>query len=200
MTATYQEAVEKTVETMSPIENPHDLMRFLEKLPELDHLKIELIDGKIVMQASAAPLHNLIVSELSAQFRAQGWVALGEQALFTPSSSFEPKPDLSVTTLDAVADNANPFPCQRVPLVVEVVSGDKDVDHVKKRFWYGTVSIPLYLLVDPHDGICALHSHPRDHGYRTVSTTEFGEPIELTEPFSFALDTRSFKLYPPKCP
>ncbi|WP_052865894.1 Uma2 family endonuclease [Streptomyces niger] len=194
MTLTHHE----TAEDMSPIDDPHDLLRFLEDLPELDQLKIELIDGKIVMQASAAPFHNQIVMKLGMQFESHGWTALPDQALISPISSFEPKADLTVTTPEAMADNANPFPADRVALVVEIVSSDKDVDYIKKRFWYGMSEIPLYLVIDPNIGTCSLHSQPHTNGYRTVTTLEFGEPVELPEPFGFAVDTSAFKLYPPK--
>ncbi|MEU8583639.1 hypothetical protein [Streptomyces abikoensis] len=49
----------------------HDLLRFLDRIPELDVFKIELIDGEIVIQASAAPLDNSIVSKLVTQFDAK---------------------------------------------------------------------------------------------------------------------------------
>lgn len=176
----------------------HDLLRFLDRIPELDVFKIELIDGKIVMQASAAPLHNSIVIKLATQFVANGWEALGEQALISQIPGFEPKPDLSITTVEDVADNRNPFPADRVRMTVEVVSSDRSSDYVKKRLWYAMSKIPLYLLVDPYDGTCKLHSRPQGPTYRTVDTYEFGEPIKLGEPFSFAADTSAFKLYPPK--
>ncbi|MFB4196563.1 Uma2 family endonuclease [Streptomyces carpaticus] len=191
---------EESIVTMSPIANPHELLRFLEELPELDELKIELIDGKIVLQASATPFHNRIVRNLGSQFDRENWEALPEQALASPDSSFEPKPDLAVTTLDAIADNPNPLPCDSVDLVVEVVSSDREVDQVKKLSWYGGSGIPLYLIVDPHEGSCQLHSQPYGAGYRTRTTTEFGRPIELPKPFDFALDTTKFKLYPPRRP
>ncbi|MCA6095006.1 Uma2 family endonuclease [Streptomyces sp. SCA3-4] len=176
----------------------HDLLRFLDKIPELDELKIELIDGKIVMQASAAPLHNLIVGDLAFQFRSNDWVALPEQALISERSGFEPKPDLTITTADEVADNRNPFPTDRTPLVIEVVSSDRTSDYLKKRLWYAISRIPQYLLIDPYDGICTLHSRPQGADYRVLEMHEFGEPIKLAEPFSFALDTTKFRLYPPK--
>lgn len=178
----------------------HDLLRFLETLPELDQLKIELIDGKIVMQASAAPFHNRIVSRLAVQFVTEGWEALGEQALISEISSFEPKPDLTVTTTQAIEDNRNPLPADRADLVVEVVSSDKDGDYIKKRMWYAMSGIPLYLLVDPNNGVIELHSRPEKLSYRSVDPYGFGEFVELPEPFGFRLDTSQFRLYPPKLP
>ncbi|MGW1075461.1 Uma2 family endonuclease [Streptomyces sp. NPDC002537] len=174
----------------------HALLRFLDTLPELDPLKIELIDGKIVMQASAAPLHNIIVAWLARQFLEGGWAALPEQGLISEVGDFEPKPDLTVTPVEELADNRNPYPADRVDLVVEVVSTDKNSDYVKKCSWYAMSKISQYLLIDPFDGVCELHSRPQGAAYRTVDTYEFGEPVKLLEPFSFAVDTSRFKLYP----
>ncbi|MEU9119460.1 Uma2 family endonuclease [Streptomyces sp. NPDC048506] len=178
----------------------HDLLRFLEELPELDQLKIELIDGKIVMQASATPFHNLIVTKLATQFDAGGWTALAEQALISEISSFEPKPDLIVTTAEAIQDNRNPLPADRVDLVIEVVSSDRDSDYIKKRMWYAMSEIPLYLLVDPNEGLIELYSDPSNLSYRRVDPYRFGDAVELPRPFSCSVHTSGFRLYPPKTP
>jgi Uma2 family endonuclease len=190
----------ETVEDVMRSKDGHELLRFLETLPELDQLKIELIDGKIIMQASAAPFHNRIVTKLATQFDAEGWEALGEQALISEISSFEPKPDLTVTTAEAIQDNANPLPADRVDLAIEVVSSDRNSDYIKKRMWYAMSGIPLYLLIDPNDGIIELYSDPEKMTYRRVDPYQFGESVELPGPFSFAIDTSPFRLYPPKLP
>ncbi|MET9482465.1 Uma2 family endonuclease [Streptomyces sp. NPDC006638] len=198
MTLTHHETAEETVRD----DTGHELLRFLETLPELDQLRIELIDGKIVMQASAAPFHNRIVARLSAQFLAEEWEVLPEQAMISDISSFEPKADLTVTTAEKIADNRNPLPADRVDLVVEVVSSDRDSDYVKKRMWYAMSEVPFYLLVDPNDGTVELCSHPdpRKLRYRTTDRFQFGDTVELPVPFSFGVDTSQFKLYPPKPP
>ncbi|WP_369266461.1 Uma2 family endonuclease [Streptomyces harbinensis] len=185
---------------MSPIANPHELLRFLEELPEPNELRVELIDGKIVLQASATPFHQLIVSDLACRFDRDHWEALLGQAVGSSDSSFEPKPDLVVTTRDAITGNPHPLPCGSAALVAEVIADNREVDRIKKLAWYGGSGIPLYLIVDPHDGSCQLHSQPYSAGYRTRTTTEFGRPIELPKPFDFALDTTKFKLYPPRRP
>ncbi|MFF3270445.1 Uma2 family endonuclease [Streptomyces chrestomyceticus] len=187
-----------TVEDIMRAEKGHELLRFLEKIPELDQLKIELIDGKIVMQVSAAPFHNRIVALLTAQVLAEGWEALPEQALVSDISSFEPKADLTVTVEEAIRNNPNPLPADRVDLVVEVVSSDRDSDYIKKRMWYAMSRIPLYLLVDPNECMVELYSEPDHLTYRRVDPYRFGDPVPLPEPFSFAVDTSRFKPYPPK--
>ncbi|WP_050502537.1 Uma2 family endonuclease [Streptomyces monomycini] len=189
-----------TVEDIMRGEKGHELLRFLEKIPELDQLKIELIDGKIVMQASAAPFHNRIVALLTAQVLAEGWEALPEQALVSDISSFEPKADLTVTVEEAIRSNPNPLPADRVDLVVEVVSSDRDSDYIKKRMWYAMSRIPLYLLVDPNECMIELYSEPDHLTYRRVDPYQFGDQVPLPEPFSFAIDTSRFKPYPPKLP
>ncbi|MCX4748562.1 Uma2 family endonuclease [Kitasatospora sp. NBC_01287] len=179
-------------------ETAHDLVRLLEQLPELDAYRIELIDGKIVMLPSAAPFHNFIQTAITSQFFQQGWWSMVEQALVSPERAFEPKPDVVVTSHDEAADNANPFPAHRVAITVEIVSTDRDSDYAKKRAWYALSGIPLYLIVDPNEGIWELHSDPRDGGYRVVAHGRFGEDVELPEPFSFAVGTETFKVYPPR--
>ncbi|MFH8405004.1 Uma2 family endonuclease [Streptomyces sp. NPDC018019] len=189
-----------TAEDIMRGEKGHELLRFLEKIPELDQLKIELIDGKIVMQASAAPFHNYIVALLTAQMISKGRMVLPEQALISDISSFEPKADLTVTTEEAIRANPNPLPADRVDLVVEVVSSDRDSDYIKKRFWYAMSRIPLYLLIDPNECMIELYSEPDRTSYRRVAPYRFGDPVPLPEPFSFPVDTTRFKPYPPKLP
>jgi Uma2 family endonuclease len=179
-------------------ETAHDLVRLLERLPELDAYRIELIDGKIVLLPSAAPFHNFIQVAVSSQFFQHGWWSMTEQALVSAEQAFEPKPDIAVTTHELAADNANPFPAERIAVTVEIVSSDRDSDYTKKRLWFARCGIPLYAVVDPDEGLWELHSQPRGGDYRVVEKGEFGEEIALPEPFSFALSTSSFKVYPPR--
>ncbi|MFE9422182.1 Uma2 family endonuclease [Kitasatospora sp. NPDC006697] len=178
----------------------HGLVRLLESLPEFDSYRIELIDGKLVMLPSAAPFHNLIQVAVSSQLHQRGWAAMTEQALSSSLRSFEPKPDVVATGYEQVADNANPLPADRVLLTVEIVSTDRGSDYAKKRLWYAASGIPLYLIIDPNDGLWELHSGARSGAYRVVEHGEFGEPVELPEPFSFPLSTAQFKIYPPRPP
>ncbi|MCQ4080420.1 Uma2 family endonuclease [Streptomyces sp. RB6PN25] len=178
--------------------NAHDLVRLLEDIPEFDGYKIELIDGNIKMQASATPIHNFIQASVASAFITRGWWSLTEQALISQVAGFEPKPDTVVTAAGKADDNANPFPADRVELIVEIVSTDKDSDYIKKRMWYARSGIPLYVLIDPNDGVCELYSEPHGGVYRTTRTSEFGEPVLLPSPFDFSLDTTSFRLYPPR--
>ncbi|GCD45777.1 Uma2 family endonuclease [Streptomyces paromomycinus] len=181
----------------------HGLLRFLEERPELDHLRIELVEGKIVMRRSGPPYRTCAVALLGSQLTRAGWAALSGQALVSGVPGFEPKADLTVTTEEAIEDNRHPFPADRVLLVAEVleqVVSERDSDYVRKRRWYAMSRIPLHLLVDPDEAVVELHSQPDHLGYRRMDPYRFGDRVPLPEPFSLAVDTSRFKPYPPKLP
>ncbi|WP_050507837.1 MULTISPECIES: Uma2 family endonuclease [Streptomyces] len=176
----------------------HGLLRFLEERPELDHLRIELVEGKIVMRRSGPPFRTRTVALLGTQMEFAGWAGLSGQALISGVPGSEPKADLVVTTDEAMQDNCHPYPADRVHLVVEVVEkvvSERDSDYAGKRRWYARSRIPLHLLVDPNEGAVELHSQPGDLDYGRVDRYRFGEPVALPEPFSFAVDTRRFRAY-----
>ncbi|MEF3113074.1 Uma2 family endonuclease [Streptomyces chrestomyceticus] len=181
----------------------HGLLRFLEERPELDHLRIELVERKIVMRRSGSPYRTCAVAVLGAQLTRAGWVALSGQALVSDVPGSEPKADLTVTTEEAVEDDRHPFPADRVHLVAEVVEevvSERDSDYARKRRWYAMSRIPLHLLVDPNEAVVELYSQPDHLSYRRMDPYQFGDQVPLPEPFSFAIDTSRFKPYPPKLP
>lgn len=148
----------------------HDLLCRLDRLPEFEGYKNELIDGTIRVRRSATPLHNCVKALVASALVDHGWWALCEQALISPVRGYEPKPDVAVTSAEQAADNAHPYPADRVVLTVEI---------------------------DPNDGTCQLRSEPDRASYRVVRHSRFGEPIALPKPFGFDVETDRFKVYPP---
>ncbi|WP_050514899.1 Uma2 family endonuclease [Streptomyces rimosus] len=176
----------------------HGLLRFLEERPELDHLRIELVEGKIVLRRPGPPFRTCTVARLGAQMERAGWAGLSGQALISGVPGFEPKADLTVTTEEAMQDDCHPYPADRVHLVAEVVEkvvSERDSDYARKRRWYAMSRIPLHLLVDPNEGVVELYSQPEDLDYGRVDRYRFGDPVPLPEPFSFAVETRRFRSY-----
>lgn len=49
--------------------------------------------------------------------------------------------------------------------------------------------VPLYLLIDPMEGIARVYSRPGDKGYRQQTEVPLGEPLELPEPWKLTIDT-----------
>jgi Uma2 family endonuclease len=162
-----------------------------------DPYSTELIDGIAVPKPPMTPFRGRIRGGVGMQFDA-GWCPLGGQGLSSHVPGYEPTVDAAVTTEERIADNANPFPADRVELVVDILPVAGDPLRAKKQVWYARSGIPLYLLIDSNDGVCELHSEPHGGAYRTTRTNEFGEPVPLPDPFGFPLDTSSFRLYPPR--
>ncbi|AJT67050.1 hypothetical protein T261_5425 [Streptomyces lydicus] len=138
------------------------------------------------------------MGRLAARFDAAGWEALTGQALIGETSGGESTADLAVATAEAIEGDPSPLPADRVALVGEVVSSGQDGDYAEKRKWYARSGIPLYLLVDPHDGLIELYSRPENLTYRRVAPYRFGDAVDLPEPFSFSVDTSLFRVYPPE--
>lgn len=105
-------------------------------------------------------------------------------------------PDFSVMPRDALPDGSEPVLAEHVLLVAEITSRSNAAhDRKKKRWAYAHGGIPLYLLVDrfdPNGASVILLSQPSGGQYRHQHRVQFGEPITLPEPFTYALDTSDF--------
>src|SRR5690606_5352674 len=105
-------------------------------------------------------------------------------------------PDLFVAPVEVLATPEHWVPPEEVLLAAEVVSpGSKEHDRSRKLGIYPAAAIPLYLLIDPLRGAVTLYATPEDGEYRESETVTFGKPVEIPEPFGFALDTGVFQAY-----
>jgi hypothetical protein len=77
-------------------------------------------------------------------------------------------------------------------MVAEVTSGRPEKDRGPKRRGYAAAGIPFYLLIDRTEGTVTRYSTPMDEDYREIVRVPSGKPLDLPEPFSFALDTAAF--------
>lgn len=85
-----------------------------------------------------------------------------------------------------------------VLMAVEVTSRDTDTnrrDRVEKPYGYAAVGIPLYLLVDRDAWSLTVHAEPKNGEYRTTSTYDFGEVVQLPAPVGITLETEKLKDY-----
>ncbi|MFF6874478.1 Uma2 family endonuclease [Streptomyces sp. NPDC012474] len=81
------------------------------------------------------------------------------------------------------------MPCEGVTMVLEVTFTRSDIDRVTKRRCYARGGIPFYLLVDRDASSVTLFTGLEKNDYGLLSTTTFGGPLTLPEPFAFDLDT-----------
>ncbi len=83
-----------------------------------------------------------------------------------------------------------------VLLVAEITSpSTRARDLQAKVKGYAHSNVPIYLLIDPHDGdgSTTVYSHPDGKGlYRDEHRAMFGEKLTLPEPLGLELDTTGF--------
>ncbi|WP_306824565.1 Uma2 family endonuclease [Streptomyces sp. JJ38] len=66
--------------------------------------------------------------------------------------------------------------------VLEVISkGTGAHDYGQKLRVYAAAKVPVHLIADPYVGRCHVYVHPKDGGYGTQITADFGEPLDLTD-------------------
>lgn len=83
--------------------------------------------------------------------------------------------------------------CEDVEFVAEVISeGTAHHDYGPKRTAYATAGVAAFLIADPHQGKCRLHSEPVDGEYLRELTVAFGMDIDLTTPLGLVLRTGDF--------
>jgi Uma2 family endonuclease len=172
----------------------------------LDHMEVpegynvELINGEIILSPSGKPLHWEIQLELIQQFGIhREWRIGAEQTVIHPNFADEPRPDFFAMPASVPVEPDGVFPADRIEFIVEVLSrNNRGTDLVDKVEVYARFGIGLYLIIDPFKGQCVSHRSPKAEGYAESSMTDFGGPVELPEPFGFAIDTSRFGRYPVK--
>lgn len=159
--------------------------------------KFETIGNEIVMQAGTRWEHDGIVDLLKMQIPRKTFAKLTNVDLQLTVEPQQPIPDLVVVP-EPLAPGAKPW-AHETELLVEVVSQSSfRIDYEAKKFRYAKSGAPQFLLVDPREGLCLLHTCP-DKGngtYDDVVTTKFGQPISGLICMDGAdLDTTEFPRY-----
>jgi Uma2 family endonuclease len=162
----------------------------------IEGIRVELLDGRLVMSPPPAVRHNRavwwLVGALFDAARTNGWDLLQTTAVHIAATRDRPQPDLVVAPPGAPQYDDHELYAHGVLLVAEVVSPSSGHDDREfKRDAYARGGVPLYLLIDPQkaEQAVTLFSDPRPDGYRSRTRAPFGDPITLPEPFGMVLDT-----------
>ncbi|GAA5041918.1 Uma2 family endonuclease [Thermocatellispora tengchongensis] len=159
-----------------------------------ENLRVEIINGRIVVNPMPTINHAKTVNELQSRLnetaRRRGWHVLQNIKLH-----FGPQSDRAIPDLSVISDNARMWGDDEVfsddaLLAVEVVSKSSiRNDHLHKPRAYAGGGVPLYLIVDPFDRTARLFSMPKDGRYAAETGVRLGEPLELPAPWEITLDT-----------
>ncbi|MEU7892511.1 Uma2 family endonuclease [Nonomuraea sp. NPDC049152] len=156
--------------------------------------RVEVVNGRIVVNDVPTGLHNDIVSNLLLQIvavvAANGWKLWTNIKIFLGPQADRYIPDLTVVPRDPRMRGPDEVQGDVTELVVEVVSPSSvNDDHVVKPREYAKATVSLYLLIDPEQGIAVLFSSPAGGSYQQRVQVALGAPLDLPEPWKLTIDT-----------
>jgi Uma2 family endonuclease len=173
------------------------------KMDTPEGYRAEFIEGEIVVSPAPLGKHEKILSRINRQIVRKSSVDMdlsGHKGLeLVPGGRCTKNlviPDGVYAPMELdLFEGADPWmPSDGVAMVTEVTSTGGDRDRTVKRHCYAKAGIPLYLLVDREAESVTLFREP-DEGaedYREHVRQVFGKPLDLPEPFGFALETEDF--------
>jgi Uma2 family endonuclease len=90
-------------------------------------------------------------------------------------------PDVAKLSASAAKDDEGRWRHEDVEFIAEVISqGTAANDYGPKKTAYATAEVPVYLIADPYQGRCYVHTHPKDGDYAMRTKVDFGTDIDLT--------------------
>ncbi|WP_374211609.1 Uma2 family endonuclease [Streptomyces sp. YS415] len=177
------------------------LLDWFAELDAPEGLRVELMEGEVVVAPLPDGHHEHCVSEIVSQvhehsvtemqFSRQKGLKLRSadgcpQDHVIPDGTFAPKEQ-------RLYRGADPWmPCEGVTMVLEVTSGKPRPDREIKRRCYARAGIPLYLLVDREARWTTLFESPKADDYEELRGVAYGKPLPLPAPFAFDLKTTDF--------
>ncbi|WP_028934403.1 Uma2 family endonuclease [Pseudonocardia spinosispora] len=190
--------------TAAPLEWPPEWHR--RPLTVADYLalgetdvRVELVEGKVVMAPSPSPAHMEATFELGVAlrgavpsgFRVVPEIDLDLQLAPAELPGFVRSPDLAVvrsTALRRVKEQGGVIRAADTLLVVEVISpSSKRTDRVDKRGEYAEAGIPYYWILDLTEPVSLLVCHQTGE-FRYADSGEFTGKVSLVDPFPFELN------------
>ncbi|TVL90136.1 Uma2 family endonuclease [Streptomyces sp. LX-29] len=184
-----------------PDQTLEELMHTYEHLDLPEGQRAELIGGEIVISPTPTSQHNWIFGRLMRMLikaTPDEWMITNTETVVLPATGERFIPDLLVCEAAALTDNRKEWqlPADDVLLACEITSpSTARRDRTSKLWGYAHSQVPVYLLVDPHDGggSTTVYANPDGKGrFRDEKTVPFGERVPLPEPFGFELDTSLF--------
>ncbi|MBC3843994.1 Uma2 family endonuclease [Streptacidiphilus sp. 4-A2] len=158
--------------------NDGSLSDFWETYDFPEEVRVEFIDGEIVMQANPLMLHNVpgrtLIRHVPSPFEA--WVECGIEV----GPEDRPKPDAVIIRAGDWPEETRDLPVPLLLAVVEVVSTSKASirrDYQDKYLKYQDCGIPVYVIIDPNIGSWMLFTLDATGRYAETGRGAFGDPI-----------------------
>ncbi|MFC8272425.1 Uma2 family endonuclease [Streptomyces sp. NPDC057271] len=145
--------------------------------------RVEITDGKIIMTPQGESQWKVILRaapQIEQQLAGHGDI-LSDVMIDFPSSLYGYAPDLAIVAPGSERNMRGRFEWHSLEAVLEVVSkSTQDNDFTRKFRMYAECAIPLYVIIDPSDATCTIHSRPTRTGtYDQQVQIPFGEDLVL---------------------
>ncbi len=173
----------------------------LRESADFGHLKVDLLEGRLIVSPPPDGPHELVVEWLMDEFRdvskVNGWARIVRSAVqLTPTREWT-EPDMLIHGDRTKIRSEWLNPPRYALLVAEIVSeSSKREDREVKPRGCALAGIPFYLLIDrlADPVTVTLHSEPGQHGYATSDVVAAGGKLSIPEPFGIVLDTSTMPL------
>ncbi|MCC3773936.1 Uma2 family endonuclease [Streptomyces sp. UNOB3_S3] len=173
----------------------------MQKFEEIDEafpdLHAEMIDGEVCIETVVTHKHGRAVMAIALQLGANWCVTTEVDTVYEGwRGTTLLRPDLAVSDPSYLDADVDQFPADEIILAVEVTSkSNPKNDTVRKVEKYAQAGVLYYLIVDPVEGKCLLHSLPEQGHYRAFTESEFGIPVSIGAPIDTELNTTAFRTY-----
>jgi hypothetical protein len=161
------------------VRSAHDI---IEMLP--DDVHAEVIEGEVIVSAATpAGYHAKIILAVRRAFARHAIDNLFENTtLLVEHDEAEYVPDLAQWPERLIDGDTWEFPAAECTFALEVVSGGRPGRRQRdyqKASGYARGGVPVFLLVDPVEGICTLFTEPKAGEYSVRQIVKFGEPLSI---------------------
>ena len=177
--------------------NGGSLVDFWETYDFPEEVRVEFLDGEVIVQAAPPMLHDVpgrtFVRQVPAPFEA--WSERGVEI----GPEDRPRPDVAILRAGDWTEEMRDVPAALLLAVVEVVSTGRAAirrDYQDKHLKYQESGIPVYVIVDPNVGRWQLFALGQDRRYAEAAHGVFGDPIPFPAPMGFEIPTTAFHRYP----
>ncbi|MFR0353314.1 Uma2 family endonuclease [Streptomyces sediminimaris] len=155
----------------------------LERMPVPEGFRVEIVGGNVHMTPQRDTHWEIIrriVRTLEDRF-GLGVKVFSDVRIDFPGHENGFCPDVAKLSDSAKKDQGGHWRHQDVEFVAEVISsGTAHNDYGPKRLAYAEAEVPVYLIADPYQGRCFVHTDPQDGDYEQRIQVDFGSDIDLT--------------------
>ncbi|MFF3161000.1 Uma2 family endonuclease [Streptomyces sp. NPDC003273] len=160
-----------------------DWFERLERMPVPEGFRVEIVGGNVFMTPQRNTHWQIIRRILRAleQRFGEDVMVFSDVRIDFPGHENGFCPDIAMLKESAEPDAGGRWRHEDVQFVAEVVSRGTAVnDYGPKRIAYADAEVPVYVIADPYQGRCHVHTDPKEGDYARVTRVDFGTDVDLT--------------------